>query len=154
MPVKSPRSDHHFPGFEYRNTHLKHISVKFSRAKWQLIRPCPHLRVSACLLRNTDTCLRCRQALSRSRADGRSPLVLVIWCFCSDCWSFPLRLRAYVCASHTLTRTEVVFRPLAGRNDDSSHHANKESTHKTESQTGYFLNLNCLKYIESKWSRA
>lgn len=78
---KSQRSDRNFLGLKYRNAYLKYISVSFSRADWQLIRPCPHLRVSACLLRNTDTCLCSRHALSLNWADGRSPLVLVIWCF-------------------------------------------------------------------------
>lgn len=96
---KSQRSDHNFLGLKYRNAHLKYISVIFSRTDWQLIRPCPHLWVSACLLRNTDTCLCSRHALSLNWADGRSPLVLVIWCFSLWLLKFPVMLvRICVCA--------------------------------------------------------
>ncbi len=98
---KSQRSDHNFLGLEYRNAYLTYISETFSRADWQLIRPCPHLWVSACLLRNTDTCLCSRHALSRNWADGRSSLVLVIWCFSLWLLKFPVMLVCVcVCAGH------------------------------------------------------
>lgn len=116
---KSQRSDHNFLGLEYRNAYLTYISVTFLRADWQLIRPCPHLWVSACLLRNTDTCLCSRHALSRNWADGRSSLVLVIWCFSLWLLKFPV-MYVYSCVCMCLCCAQMqFFGPLTGHTVDS-----------------------------------